>query len=560
MSKRPPPLAPLKGAGGLKKPKFISKKERERLKQEKPAPTPLPPPSKPQPKSQPKPVEPAPVAQPRSKFNFDWDEADDTSGDVEFLVDTTPLVATSLPPSKHWSEKALTEMTERDWRIFNEDHSIVTRGAGAIAHPLRLWDEARFAAPVARELQSLGFSEPTPVQRATIPVAMAHRDVVGVAATGSGKTLAFVLPIVQYLQGIDEHFVTVEHRRPHNRNKTLALVLAPTRELALQIAGEATRLTKPLGLRVETVIGGHDLDLTAALVAKHGVDIVVATPGRLVDCLERKLIGLDHCYYLVLDEADRMIDMGFEQLMEAIMTRLPTERHLNDTIDLRIFHLTKRQTLMFTATLLPPIERLSRAYLSDPIYITVGSVGAANTNIDQHFEMFDAASTTDDGKLEPTRYNRLVQLLKKHRHHHREWLVVVFADYKHVCDQLGTQLALSGVANVVIHGSKTQAAREELLAQFRNHHARVLVATDVAARGIDIPNVTMVVNYEMPKKFDEYIHRVGRTGRAGQLGVAQSFVDDSDAVVFGDLRRYMHKSSMKVPEWVTSFEGRQIVD
>lgn len=492
-------------------------------------------------------------------FNFEWDEQEDTSVDYKPLVryDSKNSVTPELGlTDKHWSEKPIDEMTSRDWRIFREDYNITSKG-GDIDNPLRSWSESGLPAKLLNILtKKMGYSDPTPIQRASIPLAINQRDIVGIAETGSGKTLAFLLPLLSYILSIDSNYFLYEHQQEVNFNKTLGLILAPTRELALQITKEAKAFGDQLNINVVTIIGGHLYEETVHDV-RNGVHIVVATPGRLIDSLERGIISLDKCYFFTMDEADKMIDMGFEKSLQSILNYLPTNEQLTSSVDSRIFNIKKRITLMFTATISPPIEKITKNYLIKPGYLFIGNIGEAIENIDQQFEYLGAPLSIDQD-LDPKRYDKLVSFMKYHSKQNKDYSIIVFANFKKTCETLAFDLSGKGFGNnTVIHGSKSQEAREKAIESFRNHKTNVLIATDVAARGIDVPNVSLVVNYQMPKKFDEYIHRIGRTGRAGNKGTSLTLLDDSDSDIFLDLKRFLNKGRKKCPEWLSRHSSTQ---
>lgn len=495
------------------------------------------------------------VAPPRKKtlhrYAFDWDPEDDTSLDYSPLVtvDTAKPREQTLKSEMHWSEKPLDQMTLRDWRIFKDDFNITSKG-GDLPHPLRLWKEnSQLSSKLVDILiNTLHYNEPTPIQRAAIPLASEHRDLVGIAQTGSGKTLAFLLPLLTYINNIEPEYLKHEHAQESNSNKTLGLVLAPTRELALQISTECQKFTKPTGLSVVTIIGGHQYEETVHSL-QNGVHIVVATPGRLIDSLERGLISLEKCYHLVMDEADKMIDMGFEKSLQQILEYLPTSEHLASSLDSRIFRIKKRTTLMFTATITPAIEKITKNYLVNPGYLFIGNANEVVDNIDQRFEYLGDAPS-DKQSVEPKRFSRMVSVLEQHKKK-GAFSVIVFANYKNVVEQLADELEAKNFGGIaVIHGSKNQEARERAIKSFRAKEASILIATDVAARGIDVPHVSMVVNFQMSNKFEEYIHRIGRTGRAGQLGESFTFIDDGDSETFAGLKKFLSRGGYKIPEWL----------
>lgn len=488
-----------------------------------------------------------------SKFNFDWDTTEDTTLEFQPLVNYPTLhnEERTVPQGAHWSEKLLEEMTVRDWRIFRDDFNITAKGTD-LQNPLRSWKESKLQPQLVNIIEKLNFTEPTPIQRAAIPIAIEHRDIVGIAETGSGKTLAFLIPLLNYILSIDDDYLKYEHPRGQNHNQPLGLILAPTRELALQITKEAKKFTDLLNLVVISIIGGHQYEETINSV-KNGVHIVVATPGRLIDSLERGIINLDKCYFLTMDEADKMIDMGFEKSLQSILSYLPTEETLQRSLDQNILHVTKRTTLMFTATITPAIEKITKGYLIDPGHLTIGDPNELLENIVQRFEYLGdtASETAANEQLDAKRFGKLLLEVKNHIRYHENYSIIIFANYKRVCELISQQLADKGLGeNVVIHGSKSQELREAAVESFRAHKVNILIATDVAARGIDVPNVSLVINYQMPMKFEEYIHRIGRTGRAGKSGTSYSMVDVSDKEIFIPLKKFLTRGGRRIPEWL----------
>lgn len=488
------------------------------------------------------------VKKKKKKFNFDWDEEDDTSQALEPMMTYSVTNHNALPMEKHWLDKLLQEMTKRDWRSLKEDFGITSKG-NDIPNPIRSWKESNIPAALVDIIEQMGYKEPTPIQRAAIPTALHQRDIVGIAETGSGKTLAFLIPMLAYLLSIDEDFMNIEYKLERNSNKVLGLVLAPTRELALQISKEATKFANILGYNVVTIIGGHQYEETVNAVQK-GAHIVVATPGRLIDSAEKGLVNLSHCYHLTMDEADRMIDMGFEKSLQSILSFLPSASANQLSLDSKVFNVPKRITLMFTATISPPIEKISKDYLHTPGYLYVGDANEIVDNINQRFEYL-GDNKDDQGELNNTRVNKVVLALRQHISEYDQPLIIVFANFKRTCESLSEVLSNHNIGtNVVIHGSKSQESREAAIASFKDHKVNILIATDVAARGIDIPNVSLVVNYHMPNQFQEYIHRIGRTGRAGKSGTSLSFVDDGDAEILPNLKAFLGKGSKRPPEWL----------
>ncbi|MBV8846121.1 MAG: DEAD/DEAH box helicase [Bryobacterales bacterium] len=337
-----------------------------------------------------------------------------------------------------------------------------------------------------------GFIQPTPVQSEAIPPALAGRDVVATAQTGTGKTLAFLLPVIQSLAEPDGKPV------PGIR----ALILAPTRELALQIHEAAIKLTAGLNFHSAVVVGGMN-ETTQLRQIRQGAQIAIATPGRLCDLLDRKLIQLGNVGPLVLDEADRMLDMGFLPALKRILKHIPESR----------------QTLFFSATIEKSVAHLVSAYVKDATRVAVGAATKPIDQIDLHLYEVE-----QDRKL-----SLLQQLLRS-----EVGSFLVFARTKHGTDRLAKRLKASGIDAARIHGNRTQGQRNQALAGFKKGDYRVLVATDVAARGIHVDDIAHVVNYDLPQVAEDFIHRVGRTGRAGARGTASTFATRSER---GDVRK-----------------------
>ena len=439
---------------------------------------------------------------------------------------------------KHWSEKPLEMMKERDWRIFKEDFNISVRG-GSIPNPMRSWAESGLPPRLLSLIDQVGYKEPSAVQRAAIPIALQTRDLIGVAVTGSGKTASFVLPLLVYISSLPALSEYTKNDGPY------ALILAPTRELAQQIETEATKFARPLGFKCVSIVGGHTIE-EQAYNLRDGAEIIIATPGRLVDCLERRLLVLSQCCYVIMDEADRMIDMGFEDSVNKILDALPVHNIKPDTDDaenpiLMSKHLGGkdrfRQTMMYTATMPSAIERIARKYLRRPAIVTIGNVGEAVETVEQRVEFLPS---------EDRKKKRMIELLST-----REFAppIIVFVNIKRNCDAVAKDLKHAGWHAVTLHGSKSQDQREQALQQVRQGQAEVLVATDLAGRGIDVPDVSLVINFNMATSIEQYTHRIGRTGRAGKSGVAVTFLSNEDADVMYDLKQMLMKSSIsRVPE------------
>jgi ATP-dependent RNA helicase DDX23/PRP28 len=439
---------------------------------------------------------------------------------------------------KHWSEKKLEHMRERDWRIFKEDFNIATKG-GLIPNPMRGWHESGLPDNILRLVEQVGYNEPSAVQRAAIPIALQCRDLIGVAVTGSGKTASFVLPLLVYISQLPPLGPTNRADGPY------AIVLAPTRELAQQIEAETRKFAAPLGFNTAVIVGGHSIE-EQAFQMRDGAEIVIATPGRLVDCIERRMLVLSQCTYVIMDEADRMIDMGFEQDVNKILDALPVTNEKPDTDAAEDSTAMKRgmyrQTMMYTATMPTAVERIARKYLRRPAIVTIGNVGEAVESVEQRVEHVQG---------EEKRKKRLQEILNSNEF---AAPIIVFVNIKRNCDAIARDIKHMGFSSVTLHGSKTQEQREAALQQLKD----VLVATDLAGRGIDITDVSLVVNFNMPSSIESYTHRIGRTGRAGKSGVAITFWGNEDADVLYDLKQMLTKSQIsKVPEDLRKHEAAQ---
>ena len=357
---------------------------------------------------------------------------------------------------------------------------------------------------------SQGYTTPTPVQTKTIPFILEGRDVLAGAQTGTGKTAAFTLPILQILG-----------RRERTGKLPRVLVLTPTRELAAQVEESVKTYGKGLHLKSTVIFGGVGIGPQIAQL-RHGVDIVVATPGRLLDHAGQKTISLSQIEILVLDEADRMLDMGFIHDIKRIIKLLPV----------------KRQNLLFSATYTDDIKRLADGLLNNPELVEVARRNTAAELVTQ--------------VVHPVGHSRKRELLS-HLIKRGEWRqVLVFTRTKHGANRLATQLATDGINSTAIHGNKSQSARTKALADFKSGSVRTLVATDIAARGLDIDSLPHVVNFDLPNVPEDYVHRIGRTGRAGETGCAHSLVCAEERGLLNDIHKVLgHKIPVEV---VAGFE------
>jgi len=353
-----------------------------------------------------------------------------------------------------------------------------------------------------RALENANYQTPTPIQAKAIPLLLDGRDLLGIAQTGTGKTAAFTLPLLQNLEEDDERAVP---RRPR------ALILAPTRELAIQISDSIKTYGRHMRVRQAVVIGGvGQRPQVEALL--RGVDILVATPGRLLDLVNQRHADLGRCEYLIIDEADRMLDMGFIRDVRKIVAMLPEER----------------QTLLFSATMPAEVARLAREILFEPVRVEIAAKTVAVERIEQHVHHLDTAA----------KRARLTKLLTAPGFER----VIVFTRTKHGADKVVKHLARDGVSAEALHGNKSQGARQRVLDNFREGRSRVLVATDIASRGLDVDDVTHVINYELPSEPESYIHRIGRTARAGAAGIAISFCDASERPQLRSIERLIKRT------------------
>ncbi|XP_068558323.1 DEAD-box helicase 3 X-linked a isoform X4 [Cebidichthys violaceus] len=392
---------------------------------------------------------------------------------------------------------------------------------------------------------------PTPVQKHAIPIIKSKRDLMACAQTGSGKTAAFLLPVLSqiYSDGPGEALQAAKNngqdsgRYGRRKQYPLSLVLAPTRELALQIYDEARKFAYRSRVRPCVVYGGADIGQQIREL-ERGCHLLVATPGRLVDMMERGKIGLDYCNFLILDEADRMLDMGFEPQIRRIVEQ--------DTMPPK----GVRQTMMFSATFPKEIQILARDFLEDYIFLAVGRVGSTSENITQKVvwvEENDKRSFLLD-LLNATVIPSDVQenVPEAPEKPGKESLTLVFVETKKGADALEDFLYHEGYSCTSIHGDRSQRDREEALHQFRSGRCPILVATAVAARGLDISNVKHVINFDLPSDIEEYVHRIGRTGRVGNLGLATSFFNDKNSNITKDLLDILVEAHQEVPSWLES--------
>ena len=367
------------------------------------------------------------------------------------------------------------------------------------------------APALLRALSDEGYTEPTPVQMGAIPLALAGRDVLAAAQTGTGKTAAFALPLLQRLMD----------RPPAGTRRPQALILTPTRELAAQVHDNLRTYGKHLRVSSTTIFGGVGMGPQVQAL-RRGVDVVIATPGRLLDHMQQRTLDLSAVETLVLDEADRMLDMGFLPAIKRVLQALPS----------------KRQTMLFSATFAAPIKALAMQFMHNPSEVSVTPPNTVAKTVSHHVHPVDAANKRE----------LLLHVLSEDSRRQ----TLVFSRTKHGADKLVTYLEVSGLRAAAIHGNKSQNARTRALADFKNGRTTVLVATDIAARGIDIDQLPIVINFDLPMVAEDYVHRIGRTGRAGTEGLAVSLVSHDESGLLRDIRRLLNQEIAITP--VAGFE------
>ena len=366
------------------------------------------------------------------------------------------------------------------------------------------FNELNLLEPILNALTKQGYTEPTPIQQQAIPYVLEGRDVMGCAQTGTGKTAAFAIPIIQRIHA---------SKQTDNSNKIRALIVTPTRELAIQIEESFKNYGSELKLRYTVIFGGVNQSQQVNRL-KNGVDVLIATPGRLLDLQQQGFIKLGNLEIFVLDEADRMLDMGFIHDVKKIIKMIPA----------------KRQTLFFSATMPKEITSLANSILTDPVKVEVNPVSSTAEMIEQALYYVDT----------PAKKDLLVHVLKETT----APSVLVFSRTKHGADKIVKLLAKNKVTAEAIHGNKSQNARQRALSNFKDKTSRVLVATDIAARGIDIDELSFVINYDIPNIPETYVHRIGRTGRAGASGIAVSFCDKEERKYIRDIQKLI---SLEIP-------------
>jgi ATP-dependent RNA helicase RhlE len=362
----------------------------------------------------------------------------------------------------------------------------------------------RLIKPLVMALDKKGYTEPTPIQEQAIPHILDGKDIFGCAQTGTGKTAAFALPILQLLDA-------KKSNQRQGPGTIKALILAPTRELVSQISENFTLYGKNLGISHCIIFGGVS-QVNQVNNLRRGVDVIIATPGRLLDLMNQGYVKLNNIEHFVLDEADRMLDMGFINDIKKIITKIPA----------------KRQTLFFSATAAPDIMKLANTILHNPVSVAVNPVSSTTTLVEQ--SVYYVKKENKRGLLKHVLANNNIEH------------ALVFTRTKHGADKVVKDLATLGIAAAAIHGNKSQGARERALKGFKNRSIRILVATDIASRGIDVDKLSHVINYEIPEQAETYVHRIGRTGRAGSTGIAMSFCAKEEMSYLKDINKLIKKN------------------
>ncbi|XP_076353196.1 LOW QUALITY PROTEIN: uncharacterized protein LOC143248595 [Tachypleus tridentatus] len=432
-----------------------------------------------------------------------------------------PREAPYIPPEPTENENELFDGVPQGINFARYEEIPVKLSGSNAPRPVNNFEDVGFRETIMKNIRRCKYDKPTPVQKYAMPIVKAKRDLMACAQTGSGKTAAFLLPMIQELIDSPDlsnpSFKTVQ--------EPLAVVISPTRELAIQIFNEARKFSHDSIIKTELVYGGTSGGYQLQRLSK-GCQILVATPGRLLDFVERGKVAFSQVRYLILDEADRMLDMGF----------IPAVKKMVDDPSMTVK--SKRQTLMFSATFPEEIQRLAAEFLKpDYLFLAVGVVGSANMDVEQNFYQVQQYD----------KRQKLVEILNNSGTDR----TLVFVGQKRTADFIASYMCQKGFPTTSIHGDRLQREREEALMDFRTGRMPVLVATAVAARGLDIKDVRHVINYDLPQEIDEYVHRIGRTGRVGNVGRATSFYDSSvDSALARPLLKILAEANQEIPPWL----------
>ncbi|ODV88235.1 hypothetical protein CANARDRAFT_193444 [[Candida] arabinofermentans NRRL YB-2248] len=413
----------------------------------------------------------------------------------------------------------ISDLTDEEIKALRLREGITIRGKRAV-RPVLTWSQLGIPTSILSVIENLGYDSPTTIQGEALPNIMSGNDLIGIAKTGSGKTLAFLLPLFRQLISSSKTGGIISGRATPR-----ALIMTPTRELALQILKESKPFLDMLDLKGCCCYGGQPINQQIAEL-KKGCNLIVATPGRLMDLLcanGGRVLALNHVTYMVLDEADRMFDLGFEpQVMKIVNAVRPD-----------------RQTVLFSATFPYKMEGLARKILIKPVEILVGSKNLVNEKIEQKFELLDDVSL---------KFNKLLQVLGHFREQDADGKILIFVDRQDSCDTLVSRLIARGYPSMSLHGGKEQVDRDSTISDFKNGIIDTLVATSVASRGLDVKDLSLVINYDPPSHMEDYIHRVGRTGRAGNSGTSITFITPNEDRSANDIAKLFEISGSPVPE------------
>jgi len=460
---------------------------------------------------------------------FGGDEKSATLTTTTFMVTRPPPKSSSSAKKKKWqpservlklTRKHVEEMRARLNVIATKTHAEEEEEEDddSLYAPIESFEDMKLDREIALSIKAHGFDKPTPIQAQGIPVILSGCDVLGCAETGSGKTAAFSIPMIHYCVSMSDAYGATRRG-----DGPTAIVLAPTRELAQQIEKETKAFSQSIDKRrfkTAIVVGGSSMSEQRGDL-RNGVECVVATPGRLIDHIHQNNTNLRRASFLVLDEADRLLDMGFEQQILEILNTTPKPR----------------QTLLFSATMPPEVEDLAGKYLVKPVKVKVGTVSAPTANVSQSLEK------VPNGNAKIDRLCRMVveEKMESAAHGNAPPMSIVFVERKAKAEDVADMLNAEGVATASLHGGRTQGEREAALRDFTRGLCSVLVATDVAARGLDVKGVQHVINMDLPRNFEDYVHRIGRTGRNGMTGRATSFYTDSDAFIISQIKRALQE-------------------
>lgn len=425
-------------------------------------------------------------------------------------------------------------MTQRDWMILREDNDIMVQG-NKVPPPFMRWRDLNVNPKILDAITDIGYEKPSPIQMQAIPVALDKRDLVGIAPTGMGKSCAFLTPMIDFFM----HLPKIEGEAISDG--PYGLILAPTRELAIQIEAEFLRLSKYTHLRTACLIGGRSANEQSSKISR-GCEVIIGTPGRILDCLNKRLLVLNQCFYLILDEADKMIEMDLVNDVTTILSHIEEESlrtilsHLDEFEQqelMRKLNGRRRMVQLFSATISQEIRKLAKDLLKDNVFISIGEPGSGKKEITQNIEFIKASHKTV----------RTIELLGE-----IGTPVLIFVNHKADTEHLSKEIERRKYKCAAMHGGKSQEKREDILQSFKKGKLEVLVCTNVLARGIDIDDVKHVINYDCPSVFSDYVHRIGRTGRAGKSGIATTFMSQDNSAIFPDLKKFLEQNKQRVPK------------